>query len=121
VALIDKKDIPAGARLELRWRRGDMLGTFICDYLLLIPLSEHDVRWTDNNVEDGMLRFVLGETTMRGPSWSGVIIEDKGEQFIDTPKRDGMHAHFDTAHLGYLPVWATFEDKAMLSINACKI
>jgi hypothetical protein len=124
MAVINKKDIPAGARLELRWRKdpSSLPGNFICDYLILIPLDEHDIRRSDLNFEDGMIRHSFGQTFDRGPFWSSPVrIERDGEEFVDPPKRDGMHAHWDAVHLGGLPVWATYEDKATLCLNVCKL
>lgn len=116
MALIDVADIPKGARLELRWKLEgtDIAGrvTHTCEYLLLIPLQEHDIRLNTDECEDGMIRHRFSTTTDRKKLWPGedpMINDDR----IVLPYRDKRHAEWDAAHLGGLPVWVTCDSKAM--------
>lgn len=125
MALIDVKDIPAGARLELRWREGTEqeyaenrrsvdghnTSVQVCDYLLIIPLTEGDVRRQDSNAQGDVICYHLGHTTERANKHLGH--SQFTEYGIARPKKDGQHAVWDAVHLGNLPVWVTYAGKAM--------
>lgn len=114
--LIDVKEIPKGPRLELRWtlEGTDELERVIhkCEYLLLIPLAEGDIRRDAEDCEDGMVKIRFSTTRDRKQVWEGIdpmLCDGR----IILPHRDGKHAGWDSAHLGNLPVWATYNGKAM--------
>ena len=97
-------------RLEFQWRKephddaerervkDTIFGEgFFCDYGLVMPLTDHDIRREDedgNRVRSEV--FYKFETTYIG-----------GREPFDgqTPYRDGAHASWDSEKLGNLPVW----------------
>lgn len=87
--LIPSKDLPA-PRLELRWtdeRKDGGQYERQCNYNLVLPLREHDIRR-----EEGSHEFVvnLGQTRSRS---GRPAIRAEGE--IHVPFRDGAHIQFD--------------------------
>ena len=101
-------EVPPGTlpapRLQLRWVaiRPDWK-TKCCYYELVLPLQQYDIRrpdeveFTDDPVE---MVVELGSTNVDG----GGMPMYKGE--VATPFRDGAHAHWDSAKLGNLPIYA---------------
>lgn len=101
-------------RLEMRWRKDPkddnereklrnsfLPETWFCDYGLVMPLNEHDIRRTP---EIGVTRdtiFHLFSTTMvsGGDPWPGQV-----------PYRDGAHAKWDAQALNNLPIWVLTPD-----------
>ena len=82
-----------------------------CFYWMVIPLKDSDIR----RERDGKAVFQewyvpLGSTTMTGGRGEPPIYEGK----VNTPFRDGAHAHFDREALGLpsLPIWAVCGDVA---------
>lgn len=101
-------------RLELRWRKdpkddnerqrledSSMNETWFCDYGLVVPLQENDVRATPGIDEKRDSIFYTFSTTMvsGGDPWPGQL-----------PYRDGAHAKWDAAALNNLPIWVLTPD-----------
>lgn len=119
--LIDELDLPT-PRLELRWYpsdephyKNDKWYERRCEYLLVLPLKEHDIRRED---EDGNSIYtenfiLINETIVRGGKGSPI----NGNLSIDTPYRDSAHAKWDAASLNNLPIYAVCEGKAYLVEN----
>lgn len=117
MSLILEKDLPA-PRLELRWYpseeshyKDDKWYERRCEYLLVLPLKEHDIRRED---EDGNKIYkensiLLNETLVRGGS--GIPMN---KDSIDLPYRDRAHAKWDSEVLNNLPIYAVCEGKAYL-------
>lgn len=107
--IIDEKDLPA-PRLELRWSSLDRSRT--CDYNLVLPLREHDIRREDGDGEQvrSVLTVRIGQTKVDGPS---PLRTHQGETWIETPLRNGVHAQWDAEHLK-LPVYVVAGGKAQL-------
>lgn len=98
-------------RLEFRWRkepeddqereqveRNGFGETYFCDYGLVMPLQEHDIRREDENGNKTKSEaFFKFGTTARGATTAP---EDG-----DVPYRDSAHASWDSAALSGLPVW----------------
>ncbi len=113
--LINAASMPA-PRLELRWHKSGKTWRSLqrCDYLLVIPLHDSDIR-RDQNSHEGTppewrstLVVPLGQTQAHAgtcPMWEGSI---------RTPFRDSQHAIWDSAALKGMPVYAVCEGKAML-------
>jgi hypothetical protein len=89
-------------------------GTRWCMYWLVLELQEADIRAEDNKGKMGVFReryIPMGETKSTGsdrrPVWQGKV---------DTPFRDGAHAHWDTQALGLpdMPIYARCEDDVTL-------
>ena len=87
-------------RFELRWKevepvKGDMGGRgWECEYALVIPLGQYDIRHTDAEGNPTELRAELGKTRRYG---GGEPVHDG---VVDVPYRDGAHARWDKAALG---------------------
>ncbi|RYF13342.1 MAG: hypothetical protein EOO77_15675 [Oxalobacteraceae bacterium] len=91
-------------RLELRWRRPtpDEIATYasdwMCDYNLVLPLGELDVR----------------SYTMGSPGELTVLINTTASQCADEPTeppfRDSSHAQWDAKHVGNPPVYIVWLD-----------
>ena len=97
-------------RLEFRWRKApetkqekervqrSVFGeTFFCDYGLVLPLREHDIRRENEDGEDtwSEVFYKFGTTYIGGGEpWDGQV-----------PYRDGAHASWDSEVLNGLPVW----------------
>jgi hypothetical protein len=111
-----RKIIPAenmtAPRLELRWRKtGNDWTQRECDYNIVIPLREHDIRREDedgNKVRDE-LTIHIGSTSVEGGRAEEPVYEN-GD--IDTPFRDGAHALWDSEVLNGMPIYAVCGDKA---------
>lgn len=126
MSLILEKDLPA-PRIELRWHSlRDEMDTLSksdfeykwskksCEYLLVLPLKEHDIRRED---EEGNAIFnetsiLMNETIVTGGGYP--VVENKS---IDTPYRDRAHAKWDAAILNNLPVYAVCDGQAYLIID----
>jgi hypothetical protein len=99
-------DLPM-PRLQFRWRKPNkreskrsILGhedLWVCDYELILPLEEHDIRRKRGR---NYLAIKLG-STMRG---SSAEVQD------DAPYRDGAHASWDGKSLGNPPVFVIGSD-----------
>ena len=107
------RGLPA-PRLELRWRaltsaeaklHGD--GGSICDYDLVLPLSDIDLRVPTKGPK--VLRVNIGQTIS-----SGSVADRLGKDRISVPFRDGAHAMWDRVHVGNPPVYAVVGNKAQL-------
>ena len=97
-------------RLEFNWvKTGHDWRKRECIYYLVLPLGEYDVRREDkegNKVRDE--NYVeLGRTSINGGRSTPPIFED-GK--VETPFRDGVHAKWDSAVLGNLPVFSVCGD-----------
>lgn len=103
----DNQDGLPAPRLEFRWRYAtaddkDCIGQYVCEYGLVMPLREHDIRrevW-DNGEDTGERRpeaFYKFCKTGRGAS------QDPFPG--DTPYRDGAHSLLDSEALGGLPIY----------------
>lgn len=96
--MTDKLPAP---RLQLRWRKPtakerkrSYLGCdWTCVYELVLPLDEHDIRWTRRRPE---------------------LVKEMGRTFVGTtripdateaPFRDGAHASWDSKALGGIPIY----------------
>jgi len=107
------------ARLELRWRNAtdaekskSLFGTHVvaCDYGLVIPLGEHDIRRDiyHDGEETGETQtevFYVFRTTLSSGG-NGVRTAN------DPPFRDAAHAQWDAKVLGNLPIFCVGTDGA---------
>lgn len=86
-------------RLQLRWEEtpGGMRPR-TCHYELVFPLHEHDIRDDD---ETGYVVVQLGRTMQGGADvdWDACDLADRA------PFRDGVHAQWDAAVFGWLPIY----------------
>jgi hypothetical protein len=109
-----------GPHLLLRWEKDDQNGiNWLCHYELVIPFREHDIRREvyDKNGEQIGQRSAnvipMGSPTRRTgrkPCLNGMY---------DAPLRDGVHAQWDSAKLGGLPIYVMDPDgKVYLRPNA---
>lgn len=113
MALIAAADMPA-PRLELRWEKtGETWEERECAYNLVMPLGEHDIRreGPDGDKVRDCMTLEIGRTRVNGGG-KYLCVPDDGH--IDTPFRDGTHAKWDSDALGGLPIYAVFEQHAML-------
>lgn len=94
-------------RLELRWRKPNAKeirrGTFgapdwACDYLLILPLQEADIR---RKRKKDHLAVKLS---------AGTTCNSTAPDAIDSPYRDGAHASWDSEALGGIPVFVIGSD-----------
>ncbi len=91
----------------------DGWATSWCAYWLVLPLNEFDIRREENDKKPYDEWFIpVGETKTSGrnnlPVYGGVV---------QTPYRNGAHAHFDREALGLkesLPIYATCGDEFTL-------
>jgi hypothetical protein len=122
VTTIPESEMPA-PRLELRWidlekpHVDHYEYTVECVYSLVLPLGEFDIR-RERVADDGTElpdapthSAELGRTRSTGNSTKRYW---EKEDAIDTPYRDGAHAHWDAKHLGNLPIYAVAAGRAML-------
>ena len=95
--MIKVKDLPA-PRLELRW-----VSDTRCNYGIVIPVDEHDIRWTSRN--KGLLFVKIGAVKVTG---GARLYPDapKGER-IYRPFRHGAHAKWDSLKMN-LPAFVTY-------------
>lgn len=113
--------IPA-PRLQLRWETDTDDDGYICHYELVIPLRKTDVRREVYN-NDGIIIGFLDEyiTPLNTPTYrSGEHVPCKdfnGEDFCDTPFRDGSHAIWDSAVLGNLPIYVIGIDGKVFKVE----
>lgn len=113
--IIDAGTLPA-PRLELRWRpNDDAEWPLYCAYSLVLPLGEYDIRREN---EDGTPVRNEHAVEIGGTRSSGRMERCIRDGHIDTPFRDGAHAKWDRAHLGWPPVYAVAGDKAQLVVPA---
>ncbi len=106
-------------RIEFEWVPSEQgWGTRWCMYWLVLELKETDIRAEDDEGKMGVFReryIPMGETKVTGgdkrPVWNGKV---------ETPFRDGAHAHWDSLALGLpnLPVYARCEDDVSLIESA---
>lgn len=88
-------------RLQFRWRKPNrreakkaILGSgpdWVCDYELILPLGEYDMRRKGGR---DYLALKLG----------GTRVKTTAREMTDTPFRDGAHASWDSKALGGMPV-----------------
>jgi len=118
--LIDANEMPA-PRLELRWiKTGETWSQRDCAYNLVLPLRDIDIRREDDNGEivRNTLTLEIGRTRVKGGfKYLFQPNEEDGYQ-IGTPYRDCAHAMWDSNALCGIPVYAVFEEHAMLVPNA---
>jgi len=119
MATIAEKDMPA-PRLELRWKDETGLRdgyTVVCVYSLVLKLDKYDRR-AERYDEDGQSLDGFYEYPVEmGKTLSDHDAESRYHSrpdCIDTPFRDGAHAHWDTRQLGNLPIYAVAAGRAML-------
>lgn len=98
-------------RLQFRWEKmkkpKDGYNWF-CYYELVIGLETADIRNPYEMKKPGELALRLGGTRVgsdRGPIWP--------DGTVNTPFRDGAHAHWDGKQLGNPPVYAICGDVVM--------
>lgn len=94
-------------RLQFRWRKPtkteqkrSVFGSanlWACDYELILPLNEGDIRRKKGR---NYLALKLG----------GCLRNNSLPDQTDTPLRDGVHANWDSAALGGLPVFVIGSD-----------
>ena len=98
-------------RLQFRWERiaKPIDGmNWMCHYELVLRLETADIRNPHEYKKPGELTLPLGGTRVgkdgREPFWpeSGIV---------DTPFRDGAHAHWDGEQLGIKHVYAIYGDR----------
>ena len=114
---IDISALPA-PRLELRWSKAEgqeAWGHSICQYGLVMPLREHDIRresWKTEDImsENDEVFYVFGTTKVTRSETRTPY--DSRMNVVDTPFRDGAHALWDANILNNLPIFATCEGKA---------
>ena len=103
---IEFEHVPSENGWGVRW----------CMYWLVIELKEADIRAENDEGKMGVFReryIPMGETKSEGgsdrrPVW--------GNGEVETPFRDGAHAHWDSLALGLpnLPIYARCEDDVTL-------
>jgi hypothetical protein len=87
-------------RLELRWKKdGKDWTRSICEYLLILPLGEYDIRRTKKQPN---FEVLISTTKSKGSTDHSPVYNGK----VHTPFRDGAHAQWDSEVLGGLPVYA---------------
>lgn len=112
--LIPESELPA-ARLELRWRRTDPDEDgydLRCDYSIVIPLGEHDIRGETEDHQPRLteLKRDLGGTRTSGKYW-------EGDRSIRTPFRDHVHIRWDSMATG-LPAFVVADGWAQRILPA---
>lgn len=98
-------------RLEFNWipdgPEGDKWGRRICEYVLVLPIDELDIR--SNSADDyGVYdewRVFIGKSTITGGRGKPV---ENGK--VDTPFRDYTHMKRDSVSLGNLPRYSVCGD-----------
>ncbi len=107
--LIPADTLPA-PRLELRWRReGDDWSVAWCDYQLVLPLRDGDLRREWTGTDTLTLRITTTRRTSPGPASDQHPVSRAG---IDVPYRDAAHAEWDAAALHGVPVFVVCDDQA---------
>lgn len=106
------------AYLQLRWEDGREVEeanrftvpgdqTWLCHYELVLPLSRWDIRretGKDGFPETDQLVIAIKPPTVRS-SQGKPCQRPNGEEYADTPFRDGAHARWDRELLGNLDVY----------------
>lgn len=128
--MMDAKDMVM-PRLELRWKKVDGWAVARCNYSLILPIEELDIRNRGRQGKKGarFKRIHIGHTTRTSGSYrpdeelSPIRqhpVRTEPETYppervwtVDTPFRDGAHAKWDAERLG-LPAYAVCGDKAAL-------
>lgn len=98
-------------RLQFRWEKiekpVDGMDWF-CHYELVLKLDTNDIRNPHEYKKPGELTLALGGTRVgkygREPFWP-----ENG--IVDTPFRDGAHAHWDGLQLGIKHVYAIYGER----------
>ena len=110
-----------GPHLRLRWEKSDRTDCdWLCHYELVIPLDKHDIRREvyDENGEMVAERFC--NVVSMGPPCKRTAKQDpcSDPSIWDAPFRDGVHAKWDSAKLGGLPIYVIAPDgRAFLRPN----
>lgn len=97
-------------RLEFRWKQTGQDWTIrVCEYSLVIPLREFDIRRErEDQPEVTELALLIGTTKCGGGKGTPPVTN--GE--VDTPFRDHAHAHWDCESLGgHIPIVAVCGDE----------
>lgn len=100
-------DFPPAPRLQLTWRKPNKrelrkksyLGApdWMCDYQLILPVGDGDIRKPKDGSE---VAIRLGQTR----------ITTSATEVFHTPFRDGCHAQWDAKALGGLPIFVVGSD-----------
>lgn len=107
------KKLPA-PRLQLRWEKRDNtdgLGSWACNYELVLPLRDGDIRRTEYGRNGRELKrqrdefAVLVRQQFRASSSVPCTSAGTNTLHFDTPFRDGVHAQWDSEVLGNLPIF----------------
>lgn len=111
--LTEKLNLPA-PRLQIMWIACDSdWARKECLYTLVLPLRQFDIRreGPDGNNIRTEWHVELGFTVSSGGGYPVV------NSVVDSPFRDGAHAHWDSIVLGNLPIYAVCDDYATLLEN----
>lgn len=102
-------------RLEFRWRhatpaehegRSILHTPYVCEYGLVLPVASTDPRRFDFDNEPLEIFHVFNAT-----------LSSHGDQRGEIPMRDGVHSRFDSAALGFIPVYVRNLDGSLTKHN----
>lgn len=126
----DAGSLPALPRLQFRWEDGVGSGTSFfagqpvwkCHYELVLPLQEGDIRREiygedgEQTGERAELVVPIKGPCLRGKNGSLPCVDrfDGDKLHYDEPFRDGVHAQWDAALLGNLPIYCVTLDGTLI-------
>lgn len=118
---VPRSEVRGTSHLRLRWILGN--NEYLCRYELVLGLDKNDIRREvyKNGEDTGKRRiqkFLKLDVTRRSPGRDPCVMWPEPHLFYDTPYRDGVHAKWDSAKLGGLPIYVVALDGTYLKESA---